>query len=42
MQERCALTFGAGNTTLTIKCQASIDGKTFAPFLEGTATKAAK
>ena len=40
MQERCTLTFGAGNTTLTVKCESSIDGgKTFAPFIEGTATK---
>lgn len=39
MQERCSLTFGAGNTTLAIKCESSMDGKTFAPFLEGTATK---
>ena len=40
MQERCTLTFGAGNTTLTVKCEASMDGgKTFAPFIEGTATK---
>jgi hypothetical protein len=39
MQERCALTFGAGNTTLTVKCEMSMDGKTYAPFIEGTATK---
>ena len=40
MQERCTLTFGAGNTTLTVKCESSMDGgKTFAPFIEGTATK---
>jgi len=41
-QERCSLTFGAGNTTLAIKCESSADGKTYAPFLEGTATKVAK
>jgi hypothetical protein len=39
MQERCTLTFGAGNNTLAIKCESSMDGKTFAPFIEGTATK---
>ena len=39
MQERCTLTFGPGNTTLTVKCESSMDGKTWAPFIEGTATK---
>ena len=39
MQERCMLTFGAGNATLKISCQVSGDGKSFAPMYEGTATK---
>jgi hypothetical protein len=39
MQERCTLTFGAGNSTLKIACDASGDGKSFAPMYEGTATK---
>ena len=39
MHERCALTFGAGNATLNVKCETSMDGKTFAPFIEGTSTK---
>ena len=39
MHERCALTFGGGNATMTIKCEVSMDGKTFMPFIEGTATK---
>jgi hypothetical protein len=40
-QERCTLTFGAGNTTLDIKCTSSTDGgKTFNPSIEGKATKA--
>lgn len=39
MRERCALTFGAGNATLSVKCEVSMDGKTWAPFIEGTSTK---
>lgn len=39
MQERCNLTFGAGNNTLKIACEMSGDGKSFAPMFEGTATK---
>jgi hypothetical protein len=43
MNQRCTLTFGAGNATLAIKCDMSIDGgKTYAPAFEGTAKKAAK
>jgi hypothetical protein len=42
MQQRCTLTFGAGNATLAIKCEMSMDGKTWAPTFEGTAKKAAK
>src|SRR4030095_2245957 len=38
-QERCTLTFGAGNTTLNISCQGSADGKTWAPTMSGVATK---
>ena len=38
--ERCTLTFGAGNTTLDVKCSSSADGgKTFSPTIEGKATK---
>ena len=40
LQERCALTFGAGNATLNVKCEISTDGKTWNPMVEGTATKA--
>ena len=40
MHDRCDLTFGAGGNTLTIKCEMSADGKTFAPSFEGKATKA--
>lgn len=40
MHERCTLAFGAGNATMTVKCEVSTDGKTFAPFIEGTATRA--
>lgn len=40
MQERCSLTFGAGSTSLNIKCDISADGKKFTPMFEGTATKA--
>jgi hypothetical protein len=40
-REQCTLTFGPGNTTLDIKCSSSTDGgKTFAPTIEGKATKA--
>ena len=39
MHDRCTLAFGAGSTTLTIKCEMSADGKTWAPSFEGVATK---
>ena len=39
MQERCRLTFGTGNTTLKVACEASGDGKKWAPSFDGTATK---
>jgi hypothetical protein len=39
-QERCTLTFGAGNATLDVKCSSSSDGgKTYSPSIEGKATK---
>ena len=40
-RERCTLTFGAGNSTLDVKCSSSSDGgKTYNPSVEGKATKA--
>jgi hypothetical protein len=38
-QERCTLTFGAGNATLKVACEMSSDGKSWAPSIEGTASK---
>ena len=40
LHDRCRLTFGTGNTTLKIACEASQDGKKWAPSFDGTATKA--
>jgi hypothetical protein len=40
MRDRCTLEFDAGGSTLTIKCEMSIDGKTWFPTFEGRATKA--
>lgn len=40
LHDRCTLAFGAGSTTLTVKCEMSMDGKTWAPSFEGKATKA--
>ena len=40
MQERCVLTFDAGSTSLKINCEMSGDGKSWAPMIEGTATRA--
>jgi hypothetical protein len=37
--DRCNLAFGTPATTLTIKCEMSADGKTWAPSFEGKATK---
>lgn len=37
--DRCTLAFNADATTLTIKCEMSGDGKTWAPSFEGKATK---
>ena len=39
LHDRCTLDFGAGNTTFTIKCEGSADGKSWAPTFEGKATK---
>ena len=39
MRDRCTLDFGAGGSTLAIKCEMSTDGKTWAQTFEGTATK---
>jgi len=39
LQERCALTFASGGTSLDVKCEGSTDGKTWTPTLEGKATK---
>jgi len=37
---KCPLTFGPGNTSFAVKCEASADGKTWAPNFEGKWTKA--
>ena len=39
MQDRCTLEFGAGSTSLAIKCEMSSDGKSWTPTFEGTAKK---
>jgi hypothetical protein len=39
MRDRCSLEFGAGGSTLTMKCEVSTDGKTWTPTFEGTAKK---
>ena len=39
VHDRCTLDFGAGNTTLTVKCEGSVDGKSWVPTFEGKATK---
>ncbi len=39
MHDRCTLDFGAEATTLTVKCDMSADGKSWAPTFEGKATK---
>jgi hypothetical protein len=39
MRDRCTLEFGAGGSTLTVKCEVSADGKTWNPTVEGKATK---
>jgi hypothetical protein len=38
-RDRCTLEFGAGGSTLAIKCETSTDGKTWSPTFEGMATK---
>jgi hypothetical protein len=40
MRDRCTLEFGAGESTLAIKCEMSADGTKWAPTFEGKATKA--
>jgi hypothetical protein len=39
MRDRCTLEFGAGGSTLAIKCETSTDGKAWVPTFEGKATK---
>ena len=39
LHDRCRLAFGAGDTTLKISCEASVDGKKWVPSFDGTATK---
>jgi hypothetical protein len=39
IHDRCTLDFGAGATTLTVKCDMSTDGKSWTPTFEGKATK---
>ena len=39
MRDRCTLEFGAGGSTLTVKCETSADGKAWNPTVEGKATK---
>ncbi len=39
VQTRCPLTFAAGNTSFSVKCEISTDGKTWAPSFEGRWTK---
>jgi hypothetical protein len=39
MRERCSLDFGAGGSTVSIKCEISTDGKTWTPTFEGKAQK---
>ena len=38
-QDRCTLTFAAGNNSFTVTCQTSPDGKTFTPSFEGRWTR---
>jgi hypothetical protein len=39
IHDRCTMDFGAGATTLTVKCDMSTDGKSWTPTFEGKATK---
>lgn len=39
VQQKCALSMGAGSTSFRIKCDASKDGKTWTPMFEGKWTK---
>jgi hypothetical protein len=38
-RDRCSLEFGAGGSTLTMKCEISTDGKTWTPAFDGRAKK---
>ena len=37
--ERCTVTFGTGNASYAVACDASTDGKTWSPSLAGQATR---
>jgi hypothetical protein len=37
--DRCTLAFADGGKTLNVKCEMSLDGKKWAPSIEGKATK---
>src|SRR6185295_1582959 len=39
LQNRCVLTFAAGNRAFTVKCKVSTDGQTWAPGFEGRWTR---
>ena len=39
VRDRCWLEFGAGGSTLTMKCEISTDGKTWTPTFDGRAKK---
>ena len=39
IHDRCTMDFGAGATTLTVKCDMSTHGKSWTPTFEGKATK---
>jgi hypothetical protein len=39
IQERCTVTFGAGNASLDVACDASTDGKTWSPTFSGKVTR---
>ena len=39
MRDRCTLEFGDGGSTVAIKCESMMDGKTWTPTFEGKSTK---
>ena len=39
MRDRCTLAFGAGGSTMMIKCEVSTDGTNWTPTFEGKSTK---